>query len=451
MKFRIEAAEWCKNLGFVMHALPALGKAEKIWSTGILIEASGDESNGVVRVMATDIKQIGMKNDMKATVEVEGRCLIPGQLQGLFMLLQKDGELLIDFDKESQNITVKTDYYEGHFPCLDEADFRVMGLDEDDAEAKKFDLPLLNLHEIVDLVAPSADVKDIEQGKSGVLLRCEQKLSEAIPGCNVTEMIGGRRVEVAYDELAAAPSKLVAAALDGKKMSKYEVTGLFDDIDSAYFAVMDNAQRPFEKVPHFEMMVPAGLLTTASRALSQLSQAKDMVHVSVFGGFITFRCGKSAVALRLLAAGLPNWRRVIARPSEFKLTVNSEDLRLASQIASMSNLTQKESPIIIHVKDGDVRVGNGVMNDDKSAREIRSVVQTEGALPADGLSIGLNYERFSQVLNYIKSEYVCLNFGKPDKCVLLFNCDVEQGNEQAKPDYKVNESFLAMIMPVSIS
>jgi len=451
MKFRIEASEWCKNLGFVMHALPAPGKAEKIWSTGILIEASGDENNGTVRVMATDIKQIGMKNDMKATVESEGRCLIPGQLQGLFMLLQKDGELQIDFDKDTQNITVKTDYYEGHFPCLDEADFRIMGLDEDDAEAKKFDLPLLNLQAIVDLVAPSADVKDIEQGKSGVLLRCEQKTTETIPACNVVEMLGGRRVEVAYDEIPPSPSKLVAAALDGKKLSKYEVKGLFDDIDTAYFGVVDNAQRPFEKVPHFEMMVPAGLLTTASRAISQLSQAKDMVTASVFGGFITFRCGKSAVALRLLSQGLPNWRRVIARPSEFKLILNTEDLRLASQIASLSNLTQKETPIIIHVKAGDVRVGNGVLNDDKSAREIRSVVQTEGVVPSEGVSIGLTYERFSQVLNYIKSEYVCLNFGKPDKCVLLFNCEVEQGSEQTKPVYRTDESFQAMIMPVSIT
>ena len=64
MKFRLEASEWCKQLGFVMHSLPAQGRAEKIWSTGILVEASGDDATGKVQVMATDIKQIGMKNDI---------------------------------------------------------------------------------------------------------------------------------------------------------------------------------------------------------------------------------------------------------------------------------------------------------------------------------------------------------------------------------------------------
>jgi DNA polymerase III sliding clamp (beta) subunit (PCNA family) len=450
MKFRVEAAEWCKNLSFVMHALPGQGKAEKIWSTGVLVEATGDTGAGEVEMTATDIKQIGMKNKMKASVEGVGKCLIPGQLHGLFALLQKDGEMLIDFDTATQNITVKTDYYEGHFPCLDEADFRVMGLDEDDADAKKFDIPLLNLQEIVDRVAPSADVKDLEQGKSGVLIRCEQKLDKPIEGGAVTEIIGGRRIEVNYESISASASKLVAAALDGKKMSKYEIYGLFDDVDESYFGIAENAQRPFEKVPHFEMMVPAGLLQTSARAISQLSQAKDVVNVSVFGGFVTFRCGKSAIAIRLLSAGLPNWRRVLARPTEFSLTMLTEDLRLASQVANISNLTQRESPIILHVKENDLRVGNGVMNDDKSAREIRSVVNSDGKIPEQGVSIGFNYERFSHVLNYIKTEYVCLDFAE-GKCLLLYDCIVEKGGEQEKPEYKVDPTFLSMVMPVAIN
>lgn len=449
MKFTVEASEWCKRIGFIVHALPGQGRAEKVWSTGILVEASGDDVNGVVKLMATDIKQVGMTDKIKAKVLSVGRCLIPGQLQGLFFLLAKDGEITIEYDENNKNITIKTDYYEGHFPCLDEIDFRVMGLSTEAPDAKKVSLPMTSLQKIVELIAPSADAKDIEQGKSGVLFRCEQKLDVPIEGATVMEMMGGRRVPVDYAEIPASPSRLVVVALDGKKMSKYEELGLFDDIDANYFSASEGAQRPFEKIPHFEVMIPAGLLQTASRALGQLSQTNASVDVSVFGGFITLTCGDSAVALRLLDASLPNWRRVIARPAEYSMIVSTEELKLAAQIASVSNLVQKDSPIIIYMKNGDIRIGNGVLNDDKSAREIRSVVQTEGELPENGLYVGFNYERFSHVLNYIKTDYVCLNFAK-GKCMLLYNCIAEQGEKEDKPTYTIDELFLGMVMPVSI-
>lgn len=451
MKFKISSSSWCESLNFVMHAIPQMGRVEKAWSSGMYVEAFGNETDGKVVISGTDIRQIGMRIEVPAAVEREGRGLFTSQLHALFQLLVNDGDMFIDYDEADKNVNIQTDYYNGNFPCLDETEFMVLGLeDEPTNESRTFSLPMRNLQQIVETVAPSADLKDVDSGKAGVLFRCEQAISEPIPGEEISERIGAKMREVAYPEIPVSPSRLVTVALDNKKLSKYEVCGLLDDVDDEAFAVKEEALRPFEKIPHFEMMVPAGLIQTSYKALNQLTTVDADVTVSMFGGFITLKRGIASIALRLLAHELPNWRRVIANPIECSLILSVEELKLASQVASLSNLTKKDAPIVIYLSDGNVKLGNGVLDDDKSAREIKTVYDTSGDLPKEH-KIGIKYENFSNVLNYIKTDQVCLRFYKNAlKPIFMNNCRVEAGKDGDKPTYIVEEDFLGMVMPIAL-
>jgi len=449
MKFKIEASEWCSALNFVMHAVPQIGRVEKAWSGGIYVEALGGEDGKIV-ISGTDIRQIGMQIEVKANIESEGSALLPSQLHALFQLLVNDGEMLLDYNKETENVVIKTDYYDGNFPCLESAEFRVLGLEEEiSAESRQFGMPMTDLQQIVETVAPSADVKDVESGKAGVLIRCEEKITVAIPSATINERVGASMRDVVYPEIPISPSKTVVVALDGKKLSKYEVSGLLETVESEAFELVKEGKRPFEKVPHFEMMVPAGLLQTSYKALSQLVVDAE-VTVSMFGGFITLKRGKAAIALRLLAPELPNWRRVLAPKFDFNLILSVEELKLASQVANLSNLVRKDAPIILYIKNNEVKVGNGVLDDDKSAREIKTIYSESGAIP-DNYKIGIKFENFSNVLGYIKTDQVCLRFFENSKKpIFMHNCRVETGKEQEKPHYIVEEKFLGMVMPIAL-
>lgn len=448
MRFKVDGIEWFKRLAFVMPAIPAPGKGEKVWAEGILIEAN--EAENTITLTATDIKQIGMKNVIKASVEGNGRALIPGSLCGLFDLLQKDGELSIDYDSETNNMEIVTQYYRRKVPCMEASDFRVLGLEDDDVNAKTFSMNLETLKVIVDNVAPSADPKDIETGKSGVLLRCEQKIDNEIPEATVDEILGGKKVAVKYEKIAPCPSKLVAVAADGRKLSKYEVHGVLDNADASYFTTSPNATRPFEKIPSFEMLIPAGLLQSAYRSIAALAQSKDMVNVSVCGGFITFKCGTSGAAIRLLAGDLPNWRRVLATEVEFSFIVGTEDLKLATTIASASNLTRKDDPILIYIKNDEMQIGNAGIGNDKATRDLHTVVGTMGKLPSDDYKQGFRYDNTSHVLNYIKTPYAKLNFAGSFKPMTIQPCIVGK-NEQDKPIYTPDPDFIALLMPLRIN
>jgi DNA polymerase III sliding clamp (beta) subunit (PCNA family) len=448
MRFKIDGADWFKRLAFVMPAIPAPGKGEKVWAEGILIEAN--DSAGTITLTATDIKQIGMKNVIKASVERSGKALIPGGLCGLFDLLQKDGELTIDFDSATNNIEVVTQYYRRKVPCMDANDFRVLGLEDDDVSAKKFNMNLETLKVIVDNVAPSADPKDIETGKSGVLLRCEQKIEKEIPETSVDELVGGKKTPVKYDKIMPGASKLVAVAADGRKLSKYEVHGVLDSADSSYFSVPQNALRPFEKIPSFEMLIPAGLIHSAYKSIAALAQAKDNVDVSMSGGFVTFRCGTSSAAIRLLAGDLPNWRRVLATETQFSFIVGTEDLKLAATIASASNLTKKDDPILIYIKNNEMQVGNAGMGNDKATRDLHTIVGTVGNLPKEEYRQGFRYDNVGHVLGYIKTPYVKLNFAGSYKPMTIQPCAVTKGDND-KPVYTPDPDFIALLMPLRIN
>lgn len=450
MKFVVEGAEWYKKLTFVMPAVPPANKAEKTWSEGIYIEASAD--TGLVTVTTTDLRQIGMKVSLKATVESSGKALIHSNVYALFDLLQKDGDITIDYDKESKIVSIANQYYRGKFPCLDVDDFRVLGLDEDDSHAKKFDMPVEVLRIIVETVAPSADPKDIESGKSGVLLRCEQKLDQPILGATVQEVVGGRKVPVTYAGIDAGPSRLIAVAVDGKKLSKYEVTGLFDAADGSYFATIDGDERPFAKVPHFEMMVPAGLLQTSHRALTGVVGDNDKLAVSVFGGFVTFRCGTAAIALRLLSSPLPNWRRILSGNPTFSLVVGTNELKLAAQVASVSNMAKRDDPIILYLKDGAFSIGNSIMNvDDRSARKISGLKEIKGTAPTEEYTHCFRSDYFHAIMNYIKTDFVQLDFAGSHRPLVCYPCVVAAGSDKDKPRYEADKHFIASVMPVRMN
>lgn len=451
MRFSIDGAEWYKGLSFVMPAIPPTGKAEKGWAEGVLVEA--DEKKGTLTLTTTDIRQIGMKNVIKANIEKSGKALLRSNLCELFDYLQRDGDITIDYDSTTKKLGILSQAYNNaNIPCLDANDFRVLGLDEDDTTAKKFSINLDVLKNIVDTVAPSADPRDIETGKSGVLLRCEKKLDEAIPGASVEESVGNRKMAVNYDEIPAGPSKLVAVAADGRKLSKLEIKGVLDDADASYFSCDLTAKRPFEKVPSFEMLVPAGLLQTAYKSIASTAQPKDTVDVSVFGGFVTLRCKESAAALRLLAGDLPNWRRVLAVDTIFSFVIGTEDLKLAARIASVSNLGRKDDPIVVYVKDSAMHIANAVLGNDKASREIRTVVQTQGTLPPDDYKQGFRCENVSHVAEYIKTPYVRLNFAGPLKAMTLQPCIVAKNDkENDKSIYVTDDDFIALLMPLRIN
>ena len=448
MRFKVDGIDWFKRLAFVMPAIPASGKGEKVWAEGILVEAN--DGDGTITLTATDIKQIGMKNVMKTTVERSGKALIPGGLCGLFDLLQRDGELTVDYDSATNNIELVTQYYHRKVPCMDANDFRVLGLEDDDVNAKRFTIGLDTLKMIVDNVAPSADPKDIETGKSGVLLRCEQKTDKEISEVTVDEIIGGKKTPIKYEKIMPSPSKLVAVAADGRKLSKYEVKGVLDSADASYFSTQQNAVRPFERVPHFEMLVPAGLMHAAYKSIAALAQSKDNVDVSVCGGFVTFKCGTSGAAIRLLAGELPNWRRVLATEPQFSFIVGTEDLRLAATIAYASNLTRKDDPILIYIKDNQMQVGNSGMGNDKATRDLHTIVGTTGSLPTEEYKQGFRYDNISHVLGYIKTPYVKLNFSGNYKPMTIQPCAVTKDDKE-KPVYTPDADFIALLMPLRIN
>ena len=451
MKFTIDGSEWYKGLSFVMPAIPQSGKSEKSWAEGFLVDA--DEKKGTLTLTTTDIRQIGMKNVIKANVEQSGQALFRSGLCELFDYLQKDGDITIEYDKATKKVSVSSQAYNNaNITCLDSNDFRVLGLDEDDSSAKKFSITLDVLKNIVDTVAPSADPKGVETGKSGVLLRCEQKLDEAIPAISIEESVGTKKVTVNYDGIPAGVSRLVAVAADGRKLSKLEIKGVLDDADPAYFSSDSDAKRPFEKVPSFEMLVPAGLLQTAYKSIASTSQPKDIVDVSVFGGFITLKCKESSAALRLLAGELPNWRRVLAVDTMFSFIVGTEDLKLAARIASVSNLGRKDDPIVLYINDSEMNVANAVLGNDKAKREIRTVVETHGTLP-DDYKQGFRYENVSHVVEYIKTPYVRLNFAGALKAMTIQPCIVAKGDNKdgEKSVYLMDDEFIALLMPIRIN
>jgi len=450
MKFRVESAELYKKMSFVLPAVPAMGKAEKAWSEGFLIEAT-ETNGGMITITTTDIRQIGMKTSIKAKVERPGKALFRSVFYSLADGLQRDGEMSVDYQEDTQIANITTQSYRGKWACVDCNDFRVLGLDEDDANAKKFTMPMSALEKIADTVAPSADPKDVETGKSGVLIRCEQKMDTDIPEATVEELIGGKRVPVTYPPIKAGPSRLVAVAADGKKLSKLEVPGLFDDADPVHFTVDPSAVRPFEKVPNFEMMIPAGLLQTSYRSLSMLTQQQDILSVSVFGGFMTVRCGQSAVALRLLSAKLPNWRRSLVQKTEFSFVVGVNDIKAAANIASISNQGRKDEPIIMEVKGETMSMGNSlVLAEDRSVREVRTVQHTTGNVPTESYLKGFRFDYFSHVLNYIKTDYVWIDFSETQRPMLCYPCVVVPGKEQEKPRYLPDTNFVGLIMPVRV-
>lgn len=449
MKFSIDGAEWYKGLSFVMPAIPQAGKSEKGWAEGFLIEA--DAKKHTVTFTTTDIRQIGMKNVIKANVEKSGKALVRSNLCELFDYLQRDGEIGFEYDKEAKRLAITSQAYNNsNIPCLDPDDFRVLGLDEDDSEAKKFSFNLEVLKNIVDTVAPSADPKDIETGKSGVLLRCEQKIETAIPAETIEESIGTRKVPVTYDEIPAGASRLIAVAADGRKLSKLEVKGILDDTDASYFISDPDAKRPFEKVPSFEMLIPAGLLQTAYKSIASTAQPKDAVNVSVFGGFVTLRCKDSAAAIRLLAGELPNWRRALAVDTMFSFVIGTEDLKLAAKIASVSNLGRKDDPVLIYIKDKDMVLANAVSGTDKATREIRSLVETHGNIPSEDYKQGFKYDNMNHVLDYIKTPYVRLNFAGQLKPLTIQPCIVAKGDNEGSI-YMTDEEFIALLMPLRIN
>lgn len=449
MKFTIDGADWYKGLSFVMPAIPAQGKSEKSWAEGFLVEA--DDKQGTITFTTTDIRQIGMKNVIKANVEKGGKALLRSNLCELFDYLQRDGEVSLEYDKTTKKVAIHSQAYNNaNIPCLDVDDFRVLGLDEDDASAKKFSITLETLKSIVETVAPSADPKDIETGKSGVLLRCEQKLDKPIEGVTIDEMVGPRKTPVTYEAVPAGASRLVAVAADGRKLSKLEVRGVLDDADPSYFTVLPNAKRPFEQVPHFEMLIPAGLLQTAYKSIASSAQPKDIVDVSVFGGFVTLRCKDSAAALRLLAGELPNWRRVLAVDTTFSFTIGTEDLKLAAKIASVSNLGRKDDPVLVYIKEASMSLANAVMGSDKATREIRTVVETQGTLPTEDYKQGFRYDNVSHVVEYIKTPYVRMNFAGPLKPMTIQPCIVAKGDKEGSV-YETDEDFIALLMPLRIN
>lgn len=449
MKFTIDGAEWYKGLAFVMPAIPQSGKAEKGWAEGFLIEA--DAKKGTLTFTTTDIRQIGMKNVIKANVERSGKALVRSNLCELFDYLQRDGEVGFEYDKDAKRLAITSQAYNNsNIPCLDPDDFRVLGLDEDDSSAKKFAFSLDVLKNIVDTVAPSADPRDIETGKSGVLFRCEKKLEEAIPAVTVEESIGTRKVPVSYEAIPAGASRLIAVAADGRRLSKLEVKGVLDDVDAAYFTSDPDAKRPFEKVPSFEVLIPAGLLQTAYKSIASTAQPKDTVNVSVFGGFVTLRCKDSAAAIRLLAGELPNWRRALAVDTLFSFIVGTEDLKLAAKIASVSNLGRKDDPVLIYIKNKDMLLANAVSGTDKATREIRTIVETRGTTPEEDYKQGFKYDNMSHVLEYIKTPYVRLNFAGSLKPLTIQPCMVSKGENEGSI-YLTDEEFIALLMPLRIN
>lgn len=451
MRFKIDGVEWCKRLASVMPAVPAMGKAEKAWADGILLEA--DETNGgSITVTATDICQVGMKSSVAAVVERAGKALLPSKLYDVLVALQRDGEIVVDYNSEKKIVVIETPShdYKGTFPCLDPDDFRVLGLDEDDSAAKKFSMPLETLQAIADCVAPSANIKDIETGKSGVLWRGEAAITEAIPEEVVEETLGGRQITTKYDAIPAGPSKLICVATDGKKLSKMQVPGILDNADPSYFSKIADAKRPFEKVPHFEFIVPSGLLITTYKSMASLVDGKTPVDISVFGGFITFRCGQTAVALRLLATSFANWRRVLSLAPHFEFIVGSEDARSAAAIANMSNLERREDPIILHISGDQMRIGNSNLTNDNATRRIKSVVESAGQLPT-AYRQGLRYENFSAILNYIKTEYTKVIFSGELKGVLLQPCRGVPGTDKEKASYVADENYMFLVMPIKIN
>jgi len=368
MKFSVSKGELADALGVVGRALSSRSTLPIL--SGILISAG---ASGEVTLQATDL-EISVKETLSlAGVERAGAAVLPGRLLTDVVRALPEAAVTIDVDKEMAAITCLHSSFA--LRVLPHEDFPKFPQVESETMVS---LPADVVKETIKYVSKAVSRDETRPVLTGVLLTIEGPLLKMV----TTDSY----------RLAVKEGEIQGGGSDG-----------------------------------LEVVIPAKVLEEVAR----VSVKDEDISLGVAENQIVFSFGRTVFVTRRIDGSFPNYRQLIPKESETKVTVAREELTAA--VKRVSLLAQHNTPLRLSVRAADQTLSLSATSHEVGDASEDLMVAVEGS----DVEIAFNHVFLLDGLSAADGDRVVLDIVSPLKPGVLTG--------------PADEGFLYLLMPVRLS
>ncbi len=368
MKFSVSKGELADALSVVGRALSSRSTLPIL--SGILVSA---DASGEVTLQATDL-EVSVKETLSlAGVEKEGAAVLPGKLLADIVRSLPEAAVTIDVDKEMAAIT-----------CLHSS----------------FALRIL----------PHEDFPKFPQVESDTMV--------SIPAGIVKETIKHVSKAVSRDETRPVLTGILLT-IDGPQLKMVAT-------DSYRLAVKETEIEGGSS-EGLEVVIPAKVLDEVAR----VSAGTEDISLGVAENQIVFSFGRTVFVTRRIDGSFPNYRQLIPKESETKVTMAREELTAA--VKRVSILAQHNTPLRMSVRTEDQTLSLSATSHEVGDASEDLMVAVEGS----DVEIAFNHIFLLDGLAAAEGDDIAIDVVSPLKPGVLTS--------------PTDDGFLYLLMPVRLS